>query len=120
MRDPNRFFGTRVFRYLKLGIRDLKAKLGRVSVLKVCPRGGMPNITLEITGSYKFWVGITGLKNLIGTLRHVLFANVSGRLILWLHTHHLLIMFPLRKTFLRVIRNKKKVYRNFVVIASNL
>ena len=63
MRVPNRFFGTRVFRYLKLGIRDLKAKLGRVSVLKVCPRGGMPNITLRITGLYKFWVGITGLKN---------------------------------------------------------
>ena len=79
MRVPNRFFGTRVFRYLKLGIRDLKAKLGRVSVLKVCPRGGMPNITLRITGLYKFWVGITGLKNLIETPRHVLFANVSGR-----------------------------------------
>ena len=41
-------------------------------------------------------------------------------LILRLHTHDLLIIFPLRKTFLRVIRNKKKTYRNFVVIASNL
>ena len=28
MRVPNSFFGTRVFRYLKLGSRDLKAKLG--------------------------------------------------------------------------------------------
>ena len=41
-------------------------------------------------------------------------------LILRLHTHDLLIMIPLRQTFLRVIRNKKKTYRNFVVIASNL
>ena len=56
MRVPNSFSGTRVFRYLKLGSRDLKAKSGRVSVLKVCARGGMPNITL----------GITGLKNPIG------------------------------------------------------
>ena len=31
-----RFFGTRDFPYLKLGIRDLKAKLGRVLGLKVC------------------------------------------------------------------------------------
>ena len=36
MRVSDRFFGTQVFRYLKLGIRDLKAKSGRVSVLKVC------------------------------------------------------------------------------------
>ena len=41
-------------------------------------------------------------------------------LILRLHTHDLLIMIPLRQTFLRVIRNNKKTYRNFVVIASNL
>ena len=66
MRVPNRFFGTRVFRYLKLGIRDWKAKSGRVSVLKVCVRGGMRDITLGITGLHKFWVGIAGLKNLIG------------------------------------------------------
>ena len=66
MRVPNRFLGTRVFRYLKLGIRELKAKSGQVSVLKVCARGGMPNITLGITGLQKFGVGITGLKNLIG------------------------------------------------------
>ena len=32
------------------GIRDLKAKSGRDSGLKVCARGGMPNITLGITG----------------------------------------------------------------------
>ena len=41
-------------------------------------------------------------------------------LILRLHTHDLLIIFPLTKTFLRVIRKKEKTYRNFVVIASNL
>ena len=32
----HRFFGTRDFPYLKLGIRDFKAKSGRVSGLKVC------------------------------------------------------------------------------------
>ena len=31
MRVRDRFFGSRDFLYLKLGIRDLKAKLGRVS-----------------------------------------------------------------------------------------
>ena len=35
---------------MKLGIRDLKAKSGRDSVLKVHAGGGMPKITLGITG----------------------------------------------------------------------
>ena len=56
MRVTNRFFGIRDFPYLKLGIRDLKAKSRRDSGLKVYARGGMPKITL----------GITGLKNPIG------------------------------------------------------
>ena len=51
---------------MKLGIRDLKAKSGRDSGLKVYARGGMPKITLGITGLHEFWVGITGLKNPIG------------------------------------------------------
>ena len=49
MRVTNRFFGIRDFPYLKLGIRDLKAKSGRDSGLKVYARGGMPKITLGIT-----------------------------------------------------------------------
>ena len=48
-RVPNRFFGTWDLHYLKLGIRDLKEKSGRVSRLKVCTGGGMPKITLGIT-----------------------------------------------------------------------
>ena len=40
----------RDFPYLKLGIRDFIAKSGRDSGLKVCARGGMPKITLGITG----------------------------------------------------------------------
>ena len=40
----------RDFPYLKLGIRDFTAKSGRDSGLKVCARGGMPKITLGITG----------------------------------------------------------------------
>ena len=51
MRVPNRFFGIRDFPYLKLGIRDIEAKSGRDSGLKVCARVIMPEITLRITGS---------------------------------------------------------------------
>ena len=43
-RDPG-------FPYLKLGIRDLKAKSGRVSGLK-CVGGGMPKITLGIARNF--------------------------------------------------------------------
>ena len=40
----------RDFLYLRLGIRDFKAKSGRDSGLKVCSGGGMPKITLGVTG----------------------------------------------------------------------
>ena len=63
MRVTNRFFGIRDFPYLKLGIRDLKAKSGRDSGLKVYARGGMPKITLGITGLHEILGRITGLKN---------------------------------------------------------
>ena len=43
----------RNFPYLKLGIRDLKAKSGRDSGLKVYARDGMPKITLGITGLHE-------------------------------------------------------------------
>ena len=49
MRVPNRFLGTQVFSYLKLGIRDLKSKIVRDSRLKVCARVRMPEITLGVT-----------------------------------------------------------------------
>ena len=49
-RVPNRFLGTRDLPYLNLGIQDLKAKSGRVSGLKLCAGGGMPKLTLGITG----------------------------------------------------------------------
>ena len=39
-----RFFGTQDFPYLKLGIRNLKAKSGRVLGLKECLGTGMPKI----------------------------------------------------------------------------
>ena len=56
----------RDFPYLKLGIRDCTAKPGRGSGLKVCARGGMPKITLGITGLLEILVGITRLRNPIG------------------------------------------------------
>ena len=52
-RVPNRFFGIREFPYLKLGIRDFKAKSRRDSGLKVCAGGGLPKITLGITGLHE-------------------------------------------------------------------
>ena len=59
LRVLNRFYGIRDFPYLKLGIRDLKAKSRRDSGLKVCAGGGTPKITR----------GITGLKDPIGDPR---------------------------------------------------
>ena len=108
---PNRFFGTPVFRYLKLGIRDWKAKSGRVSVLKVCVQGGIAQILGRDCGIEEPYWGPSDLSS---------FLTSQGGLILRLYTHDLLIIFPLGKTFLRVIRNKRKTYRNFPVIASNL
>ena len=52
----NRFYEIRDFPYLKLGIRELRAKSRRDSGLKVCGRVRMPEMTL----------GITGLKDPIG------------------------------------------------------
>ena len=48
-----RFFEIRDFSYLKLGIRDLKVKLGGVSGLKVWQGGEIPKITLGITGLHE-------------------------------------------------------------------
>ena len=49
----NRFFGIRDFPYLKLGIRNLKAKSGGVSGLKVWQGREIPKITLGITGLHE-------------------------------------------------------------------
>ena len=49
-RVSNKFFGMRDFPYLRLGIRDFKARSGRDRGLKVCAGGGMPKVTLGITG----------------------------------------------------------------------
>ena len=51
VKDPRKVF--RDFPYLNLGIRDLKAKSGRVLGLKVCLGGGMPKIILRITGLHE-------------------------------------------------------------------
>ena len=61
----NKFFENRDFPYLKLGIRDFKAKSGRDSVLKVCVRVRMSEITLKITGLH----GILGRDHGIGRTR---------------------------------------------------
>ena len=51
IRVPGGFFGIQDFPYLKLGIWDFMAKSSRRdSGLNVCARGGMPKITIGITG----------------------------------------------------------------------
>ena len=65
-RVSNKFFGMRDFPYLRLGIRDLKAKSGRDSGLKVCAGGGMPKVTLGIARN--FGSGLRDRKTLLGTL----------------------------------------------------
>ena len=53
VKDLQKVFRDRDFPYLKLGIRDFKAKSGRVLGLKVCLGGGMPKIILQITGLHE-------------------------------------------------------------------
>ena len=53
MRVPNSFLGIRDFPYLRLGIRDNKAKSGQDSGLKACAGVGKPKITLGITGLHE-------------------------------------------------------------------
>ena len=60
------FFGIRDFPHLKLGIRDLKAKSERDLGLKVCAGGGMPKITLGITGLHEVLGRDYGTENPIG------------------------------------------------------
>ena len=67
MRVRDRFFGSRNFLYLKLGIRDLKAKSGRVSGIESML--GRSDAKYNPRDCTKFWVGITGLKNPIGNPR---------------------------------------------------
>lgn len=62
------FFGIRDLPYLKAGIWDFNENWRRDSGLKVCMEYEMPKITIGITGLRENWVGIIGLKNLIGTL----------------------------------------------------
>ena len=61
-RVSNKFFGMRDSPYLRLGIRDFKAKSGRDSGLKVCAGGGMPKVTLGITGLPQILGGDYGIE----------------------------------------------------------
>ena len=63
---PKGFSATEIsLIWIKLGIRLLKTKLEWDSGLKVC-LDGMPKIILGKPDCTKFWVGITGLKNIMG------------------------------------------------------
>ena len=63
----NRFYEIRDFPYLKLGIRELRAKSRRDSGLKVCGRVRMPEMTLGITRNFKS--GLRDWRTLLGTLQ---------------------------------------------------
>ena len=54
-----------------LGIRDLKAKLGPVLGLKVCVGGGVPKITLGITGLHKILGRDYGIEEFYWVLSNV-------------------------------------------------
>ena len=64
MRVSNKFFGMRDFPYLRLGIRDFKGKSERDSRFKVCAGGGMPKVTLGITGLPEIWGRDHGIEKL--------------------------------------------------------
>ena len=66
MRVINRFFGIRDFPYLKLGIRDFKAKSGKIRDWKYARELKDPKKSSGLRNCKKFLVGITGLKNPIG------------------------------------------------------
>ena len=65
-RIRNRFSGMWDFPYLKLQIRDFKAKRGRDSRLKKMRGYGISKITIGITGLREIRFEITGLNNPIG------------------------------------------------------
>ena len=64
LRVLNRFYGIRDFPYLKLGIRDLRAKSRRDSGLKLCGRVRMPEMTLGITGLHEILSRDYGIEGL--------------------------------------------------------
>ena len=70
MRVPNKFFGMRDFPYLRLGIREFKAKSGWDSGLKVCAEGRVPKIKnnpRDYGIARNFWSGLRDWKTLLGT-----------------------------------------------------
>ena len=62
--SPTSFSGSEISFILKLGIRDLNAKLGRVLGFKVWLAGGMPKITLGITRLHEFLGRYYGIEEL--------------------------------------------------------
>ena len=64
----NGFLGTRDFSHLKLGIRDMKAKSGRVSELKIWAEGGMLKKPLVITGLHEILSQDYRIEELTGDL----------------------------------------------------
>ena len=62
----NSFIGIRDYPYLKLGIRDFKAKSRRDPGLKVCAGGGTPKMTLSIARNFK--TELRDSRTLLGTL----------------------------------------------------
>ena len=69
----------RDFSYLRLGIRDFKAKTGRDSGLKVCAGGGMPkNNSRDYGIARNFGSELRDRKTLFRTLS-ILTHGIQGR-----------------------------------------
>ena len=65
-RVPGRFNGIRDFLYLKLVIRDFKAKSGKIRDWKYACELECPKYLSGLRDCSKLWVGITGLHEIVG------------------------------------------------------
>ena len=104
------FFGTRDFPQLKVRIRDLKAKQARVSGLKVCLGGGIPEITLGITGLHE----ILGQGN--GIEEPYWGPSISNRQWAPANTTNSVPSFLLTGAYISLIPNLSRIYH--IVVAN--
>ena len=122
-RVPSRFNGIRDFHYLKLGIRDFKAKSGKIRDWKYACQLECPKYLSGLRDCTKLLVGITGLKNpLIPCHCHFFFFRCQN----YLHrqTSFLIdVQRSVAESFLRLTlpltNDKGSASRNLLGVSSN-